>query len=633
MIILRLDKNGGINKGDIKAFEHDNKSETYIIQLYKNNEVYDLTNKTVELTIVEKKRKYGDMVTLPVESATEGKVKLEIVSSITKQDGTYDFKLTVKDTAGLIETFPNFQVKIDTDITKNIAGEIVADKNFTILTEGLKALSEYEVYKTNAKKVPDIEKNVADLGSQLDNIENYQDQEDYVKSLSSQMSINKMSFLCNDIETGNYSIFYDVGNTKAIGYYTEKQMTDDYIILKGGRYGDLGIAYITVNSIAYSRKEGNFNETYQPNYYATTKGDKLYYDNITNTNGLDYFSYVDNRGGKWKFTLSCIGENDKVIILSVYSSQAGHKSQVMFRNLDRQKTYNLVCEFLGDDENNIPSGGSGTSRGWYVVNNGSVAYNSLLFKHEIISIINSKFPLQPQSNKDFAFLLKKKGATYTEQFFPLHSSVKTSYNTNNPKILIDGIDVTSSLSNLKSLDVKNNVTLIQKVYCKIPDDINTILGVMTSKHIFKNDGTVEILNSFKVMEDISIKSGYVNMFPINTEICPFFKTSFMNKYNINKSTGYTDLSEKDKCISYIAGGGSENVCVAMTTINPYSSLRKGKSGRKNPLIWIEHRNSSFSKLYPQVFQNGEMLRNEVYNFGCKFIVCVSDELNSLYMDM
>ena len=92
MIILRLDKNGGINKGDIKAFEHDNKSETYIIQLYKNNEVYDLTNKTVELTIVEKKRKYGDMVTLPVESATEGKVKLEIVTALTKQDGTYDFK-------------------------------------------------------------------------------------------------------------------------------------------------------------------------------------------------------------------------------------------------------------------------------------------------------------------------------------------------------------------------------------------------------------------------------------------------------------------------------------------------------------------------------------------------------------
>lgn len=173
MIILRLDKNGGINKGDIKAFEHDNKSETYIIQLYKNNKVYDLTNKTVELTIVEKKRKYGDVVTLPVEAAAEGKVKLEIVAALTKQDGTYDFKLTVKDTAGLIETFPNFQVKIDTDITKNIAGEIAEDKNFTIITEGLKALGEYEVYKTNAKKVPDIEKNVANLGSQLETIATY----------------------------------------------------------------------------------------------------------------------------------------------------------------------------------------------------------------------------------------------------------------------------------------------------------------------------------------------------------------------------------------------------------------------------------------------------------------------------
>ena len=47
MITLRLDKNGGINEGDIKAFEHDNLSEVYVIQLYKNGAIYDLTNKTV----------------------------------------------------------------------------------------------------------------------------------------------------------------------------------------------------------------------------------------------------------------------------------------------------------------------------------------------------------------------------------------------------------------------------------------------------------------------------------------------------------------------------------------------------------------------------------------------------------
>lgn len=170
MITLRLDKNGGINKGDIKAFEHDNLSEVYIIQLYKDNAPYDLTNKTVELTIVEKKRKLGDILSLPVYEAATGKVKLEVVSAITKQDGIYVFKLTVKDTTGLIETFPNFQVKIENDITDSITGEIIQDKNFTILTEGLKALADYNIYKTNALKVPEIEQDIVEINEQLDTI-------------------------------------------------------------------------------------------------------------------------------------------------------------------------------------------------------------------------------------------------------------------------------------------------------------------------------------------------------------------------------------------------------------------------------------------------------------------------------
>lgn len=169
MITLRLDKNGGINKGDIKAFEHDNLSEVYIIQLYKNGAIYDLTNKSIELTMVERKRKIGDMVSLPIYEATEGKVKLEVVSDITKQDGIYDFKLTVKDTAGLIETFPSFQVEIKNDITDSITGEIIQDPNFTILTEGLKALADYNIYKTNALKVPEIEQDIVEINEQLDN--------------------------------------------------------------------------------------------------------------------------------------------------------------------------------------------------------------------------------------------------------------------------------------------------------------------------------------------------------------------------------------------------------------------------------------------------------------------------------
>lgn len=297
MIILRLDKNGGINKGDIKAFEHDNKSETYIIQLYKNNEVYDLTNKSVELTIVEKKRKYGDMVTLPIEAAAEGKVKLEIVTALTKQDGTYDFKLTVKDTAGLIETFPNFQVKIDTDITKNIAGEIVADKNFTILTEGLKALSEYEVYKTNAKKVPDIEKNVADLGSQLDNKANKSD----VAKISSGTPLFASSISGMTDTTRNY-----VNTTDGYLY----SYNGNSFVSSGVKYQEMGLSEGQV----YSENTSFFIENLFDKLAVEEGG---YYNNlnekVNNANYVetDYIPVLKNQ--ILMLTKNCSGINTQII--------------------------------------------------------------------------------------------------------------------------------------------------------------------------------------------------------------------------------------------------------------------------------------------------------------------------------
>lgn len=168
MITLRLDKNGGINKGDVVFYESDNISEKYVIQLYKNNKIYDLTGKTIELTIVEKKRKYGNIFNLPIENATEGKFRLLVTSDISKECGLYDFKVTVKDDIGLVETFPSFQVEVLHDLTRSIASEIVNSDDFEILTEGLKALSDYNIYKTNAMKVPSIEENIKVINSSLE---------------------------------------------------------------------------------------------------------------------------------------------------------------------------------------------------------------------------------------------------------------------------------------------------------------------------------------------------------------------------------------------------------------------------------------------------------------------------------
>lgn len=171
MITLRLDKNGGINKGDVVFYESDNISEKYVIQLYKNGAIYDLTNKTVELTIVEKKRKYGNIFNLPIENATEGKFRLLVTSDISKECGLYDFKVTVKDDTGLVETFPSFQVEVLHDLTRSIASEIVNSDDFEILTEGLKALSDYNIYKTNALKVPALIEQLDTINTEIEALE------------------------------------------------------------------------------------------------------------------------------------------------------------------------------------------------------------------------------------------------------------------------------------------------------------------------------------------------------------------------------------------------------------------------------------------------------------------------------
>lgn len=137
MITLKLDKKGGINKGDINMIESDNKSDVYIIQLYKEGAIYNLTGKTIELNILEKRRKYGDTFTLPVYEATQGKIKLEVVEGMTKTDGLFYFQITVKDGKGLVDNFPIFPVEIKNSIKDEIIGTVVASPYMKILLDAV----------------------------------------------------------------------------------------------------------------------------------------------------------------------------------------------------------------------------------------------------------------------------------------------------------------------------------------------------------------------------------------------------------------------------------------------------------------------------------------------------------------
>lgn len=627
--IIKLDLNRRLYD-KIIAKQGDTKSRFLLFQLLDGSIPFYLTNRSVRAYMIKPDGKeiFNDLI---INNYSLGYCTLELTNQVLAVAGTVKIELMVTEEDRKLTSYV-----FELEVIKSINSEksIVSTNEFTALLNGLSSLSEYDNYKNEIAAARDGEVNlltkVKKIDEQLDTIANYQEQEDFVDSLSKQMVIKQMSILCNDVDSLNYSIFYDIENGKGTGYWIDKQLNDDYSILKGGRCGTLSTILITTTSKQQNRKTGNFTENYPPNGYTTEIGSKLYFDNITGADGVDFYSYVDNRGGIWKLYVE--GQPSKSAIISTYSTQSEFRIGEGIRDLDPSVSYNIIAEFMGADPNNAPVGG--TARGWYVTEHiqGKVDYNTLLIKKKVLNLSDTKIPLQPQSNKDFAFLLKKKGASYTPQFFPLHSGVKTSYKVKDMEIWVDGVEVFKTLKKGEALIFKDKVVVIQKVYCKIPDDINTTLGVMTSKYIFNNKGTVELLNSFKALEDIEIIDGYVNMFPVDNTYCNVLKTSLMNKYSLLKSSGSTNLVENDRCISYIAGGVLDDLCVAMTTINPLSTMRKGKNGRRNPLIWIEHRSSTFQKLYPHVFRNALLKANDVYNFGCKFIVCVASDLNSLYMD-
>lgn len=522
--------------------------------------------------------------------------------------------------------FSTIKGQLDGDIAAKLSADVVALKEGKldkVTGKGLSTNDYSNAEKQEVAKIPDIE-------SQLGESINYQEQEDFVDSLSKQQYVKEMFFNVYDKNAISFGVGYNIENNKGINYYLTPQSNDNYSILQGGRIGDISSIMSTFAYKKYDSKNGTFNELYLPNGFTTNVGDKLFFT-FTDAEEVSFNHYKDNRGGRWKATLT--GDTANSVYVSCYLNGSQTTQAVLFTNLNKAQVYNLVLEFVGDDPLNIPSGGVGTSRGWYCLSTDNNVTNkdTLFLRRRLQSVVNYIEPLKSGSNKEFAFYLRRKGQTYSPQFFPWHSNIISTEKVKDFEVVIDGVKYDkTSLEDGRTYNNISKVELIQYIYCKLPDDVNR-LGYLISKHTFLKNGVVEINCSFKALENLEIIDGYVGMFPVLSQFCKKLKTSYMVDYETIKTAGYTNLNEKDNVLSYIWGNGERSdVAIAMTWINPLSSLRKGKIGRRYPLFWIEHRDNTMQKLYPHIFKNGEMIQNEVLKFGCKFILANIDNLNELY---
>lgn len=263
MINLKLDKKGGINKGDIVIFENDNKSDIYIIQLMDHNQNIDLTNKSVQFTMIDKETKKGDMINLTIFNAKEGKVKLEITKAISKKSGDYISQIKIIDGAGYEEGLFYFDITVNVDLITELSGEIIQNPSFEILNTSLAKVQEWDNYFKEV--APTLENKYTERLTTIDNKVN-QNKTNFDNALqgnkvaTNNNIFNRIPLVKSDggMEVGNYIDFHilDGGNVdnngrlsvNNEGFVFDKNVSIPVVGVKGIQlktYADYGSEILT----------------------------------------------------------------------------------------------------------------------------------------------------------------------------------------------------------------------------------------------------------------------------------------------------------------------------------------------------------------------------------------------------
>lgn len=235
------------------------------------------------------------------------------------------------------------------------------------------------------------------------------------------------------------------------------------------------------------------------------------------------------------------------------------------------------------------------------------------------------------SNKEFAIRGKPYGSSGDLRWFPEHESFGTTFSIKQ-SILFDGVEkvgqmTTGPLENVFSVQLIQEMNLIYPSESLPTAKLNLITTI--------NSEGVSYTGKIKWLKDTEIERGYVAMLPAVTPPVDTLRTSLGNDYDAALTSGVTILSEGDSANSYAffnKNGASPNTSyvLSQTIHNPDKTLRKGKLGRKEPnVVWLEHRDVTNQKLYPQVYSNYTAFAEEVLEFGATLYVGILPMSSSL----
>ena len=460
---------------------------------------------------------------------------------------------------------------------------------------------------------------ISEVSEQLEHIESEKandiniNQESFVE-LCKRHNILKDTFsvACTNLAGTRFAIVQQFLNGKYLEYNTGKSSIDGYTRFEEGKVGTLTQNHIINDYSDMDSKTGTWVTTATPNWYTTEVGATMTIEFFGS--GLDLQLYTDARGGVWKFVVN--DDSNNPINISTWNSENKLKTLQIFRKTTNQQL-KVVATFTGADPLHAPS--DGTARGWCY--GGGDGNFKTFIKYKAIDVVNAENTLlYGNSNKEFAFSMRKNGTNNPYYFTPLHGTTPTAIPIST-KFIVDGVEKTFSQG--EQVDNVKEFQMYQQVYGKNPESENLVK--ITTMTTFRNDGVVNIDGKIEFLVDTDIQTAYGIMIPFNKEFTDYIVSSISGKHETNKANGTNEYLtiDKDNCTSFIAlSETNKNLAVACDFLNPKQTLRQGATNKNSEekRAWIEHRDSTVVKVYQGVYSNCTVKAGEVYKFSGSFII-------------
>lgn len=409
---------------------------------------------------------------------------------------------------------------------------------------------------------------------------------------------------------------------KVAHYTLRKDTKDDYVKLEDCAISHLSVVAQKVNAINYKVDTGSMQKANPPNYYTTTVGDTFTFR--FDGTGFDFQHFTDNRGGLWEFKVD--GTVVKTISTHIHAVPTNElKVNYGIRPVARglaKGTHTVIATFKGDDPANTPASGANTARGWVKNDTGyaqaAEAHKTALLYDDVLHPVKEIDLLVPFSNKEFAFRMKPNGSSVNAEWIPEHSAATVFKTTQ--KMYVDDKEIISWAADATVKEAQM-VRVIQSMKGFHPSDLTNALCEIYSVHTVTNQGvTFDI--KIKWLKDTFIEDGYIAMLPGSR---PFVEklvdATGQALDTIASDNSFNDIPNGENIMSYAMFNttGTDYV-VAMKINNMNVSLRKGQAGLRNPLVWLQHRDATLQKLYPQVYKNCVAKANETHSFSATYSI-------------